>query len=553
MNYINEYYSKIQSKEIVVSKKIKRTYQHLVEDVLSEDSKWYFNQIKADKTIDFIQRYCRHSKGKLAGKPFILSLRQKAQISVVFGILDKETDLRKYQKAVEIIARKNGKSTLASAVGLYLMVADNEGGAEIYSVATKKDQAKIIWNESKRMVNKSPSLRKIIKPLVAELKGEFNDSTFKPLGRDSETLDGLNVHGALLDEIHAWTDFNMVDVIIDGMSSREQPLTWMTTTAGTVRERVYDKIYDDAELTINSYDLEEVYDEHTIYFVYELDHFKEWTDDTKWIKANPELDVAKIKSKLAEKVEMAKKDASLRRNLLTKDFNIRSSGVTSWLDFRDVNNETTFDVKSMGARYGIGGIDLSKSVDLTCATILFRVPNDEKVYVKQMYWLPHDRLEERAKDDKVPYQKWYEQGLLRVSEGNTVNYADITEWFLEVQNEWDIYIFKIGYDAWSANYLVQDLQAQFGQGALQSVHQGKKTLSNPMELLGADLKAKKVVYDNHPILKWCMTNVSVDRDRNGNIQPIKNDNSRARIDGFASLLDAYVIYQEHYEDYMNMI
>lgn len=554
MNPVLEYYDLISAKKLLTSKKILRTYKHVVEDIILNDhSDYYFDEIKADKVIKFIERYCRHSKGKYAGKPLLLTLRQKAQISVVFGIIHKETGFRKYTKAINIEARKNGKSTVASAIGLYMMVGDGEGGSEVYSVATKKDQAKIIWNEAKRMVNKSPSLRKRIKPLVAELKADFNDSVFKPLGRDSETLDGLNVHGALFDEIHAWTDMNMVDVIVDGTASREQPLVWIVSTAGTVRENVYDSIYEDAVLTINSYDLEEVYDEHTIYFVYELDNPIEWRHEKYWIKANPELGSVKNIEELRRKVELAKKDSKRVSNLLTKDFNIRGTSRSAWLDFYEINNEEIFSLEDLKPRYGIGGIDLSKTTDLTCATVLFRVTGDPKVYVEQMYWIPSEKLEDKVKEDKIPYDKWYEQGLLRLSEGGVINYRDITEWFLEVQNEMDIYIFKIGYDNWSASYLVEELKGHFGKNALKPVIQGKKTLSSPMGELGAELKAKNIIYNNHPILKWCMTNVAIDMDKNGNIQPVKNQNAKARIDGFSSLLDAYVVYKENYEDYMNII
>ena len=554
MNYIVDYYSKVKSKEIIASKKVQKTYKFVVDKIINnKDSDYYYNHERAMHVIVFIERYCKHSKGKLAGKPFTLSLRQKAQLSVVFGILSKATDLRKYTKAFEILARKNGKSTLASAVGLYLMIADDEGGSEVYSVATKKDQAKIIWNEAKRMVNKSPALKKRIKPLVAEMKAEFNESTFKPLGRDSETLDGLNVHGALFDEIHAWTDSNMVDVIVDGMASREQPLLWGTTTAGYVRLSVFDDVYKDAEDTINAYETDTEYDEHSIYFVYELDDIGEWSNEEAWFKANPELDTAKSIDNLRYKVEMAKKDSKLVNNLLTKDFNIPRNSTQTWIALSDFRNTDKVDLEALKPRYGIGGIDLSKTTDLTCATVLFKIPDDVNTYVKQMYWIPSEKMEEKIKMDKVPYDIWLQQGWLRVCEGGTINYRDITEWFLEVQNEMDIYLFKIGYDSWSARYLVDELKGHFGENALKQVIQGKKTLSSPMLQLESELKAKRIVYDANPILEWCITNVAVDIDKNANIQPIKTENARKRIDGFASLLDAYVIYTEEYESYMGII
>ena len=225
----------------------------------------------------------------------------------------------------------------------------------------------------------------------------------------------------------------------------------------------------------------------------------------------------------------------------------------SWLTFEQANNTELFDINELKPRYAIGGVDLSSTTDLTCATLLFQIPNDDKIYVEQMYWLPEELLEQRTKEDKIPYDLWYEQGLLRVSEGNKVHYRDVVKWFEEMQNEKDIYLFKVGYDGWSATYFVEDMKARFGSETMESVIQGKKTLSSPMKNLGADLSSKRIVYNNNPILKWNLTNVAVDVDKNDNIQPMKTSNQQKRIDGFASLLDAYVAYERNYENYRNMI
>ena len=201
MNHIIEYFKKIESGKEITSLKVKKTYRHIVDDIINNDkSEWEYDSDRAEHAIGFIEQYCKHSKGTVAGKPFILELWQKALIGAMFGIVNKIDGTRKYQEVVLIVARKNGKSTLAAAVGLYLMIADGELGPEIYTVATKKDQAKIIWLEAKRMVQKSKVLRKRVKPLVSEINSSLNDSIFKPLGRDSDTLDGLNVHGALFDK-----------------------------------------------------------------------------------------------------------------------------------------------------------------------------------------------------------------------------------------------------------------------------------------------------------------------------------------------------------------
>lgn len=553
-NPIIEYYNKIDSGEIVAGFKVKRIYKKLVDDIVSPIGEFEYSPERANHAIEFIENFCKHSKGKWGGKPIKLELWQKAFIAAAFGFVHKIDGTRKYREVLLVVARKNGKSTIASGIGLYLQVADGEPGAEVYAVATKKDQAKLVWIDAKRMVTKSPALRKRIKPLVSELRADFNDSTFKPLGSDSETLDGLNVHGAMMDEIHAWKDKNLYDVIVDGTSSREQSLIFMITTAGTIREAVYDMKYEEAELLLNGLDDEDGYkDDRFLPIIYELDKREEWTDEKAWQKANPGLGTIKQIDQLRTKVNKAKSNNMLVKNLLTKDFNVRDTSVEAWMTFEALNNTETFDIQELKPRYAIGGADLSSSVDLTSACIAFMVPNDETVYYKHMYWLPEDLLEQRSNEDKIPYNIWHENGLLRTTPGNTVHHKYVTEWFTEMQEKHDVYIPWVGYDSWSARYWVEEMVNYFGKDSMLPVIQGKKTLSSPMKLLEANLTAKKINYGNNPITKWCISNTSKEEDKNGNIQPHKGKNQRRRIDGLAAMLNAYVVLQDKSQEYSTLI
>lgn len=553
-NPIELYWDWMNKNRSKVSTKIYKTYKYIIDFLADPDSEWEYDEGKANHAIDFIERYCKHSKGAMGGKPFILEPWQKAKVAATFGIVHKITGERKYQRVVLIVARKNGKSTLSAAEGLYLFIADGEPGPEVYACATKKDQAKIIWLEAKRMVKKSPVLSKRIKPLVAELTCDLNDGIYKPVGRDSDTLDGLNVHGATMDEIHAWTDKNLYDVIVDGTSARDEPLILITTTAGTVRENVYDDIYDEAERTINGYfDPDGYKDERSLFLVYELDDRKTWTDEKTWMQANPGLGTIKKTDALRDKVNKAKANPKLVKNLLTKDFDIPETTSESWLTFETIDNRETLNMSELKPRYCVGGVDLAATTDLTCATIVFKVPDDEKTYVKQMYWLPGDLIEIRSREDKIPYDVWEERGLLRRSGTNKVDYKDITKWFLEVQNEMDCYIFKLGYDRWSATYLVDELTQYFGKTVPVPVAQGAKTFSNPMKRLESDLRSKLINYDNNPILKWCLTNAAIKSDTNDNIALVKTSNPRKRIDGVASLMDAIIVLEDNYDEYMSLI
>lgn len=552
-NYILQYWDEIQSGRILVCKKIYKTYKKIVHDI-HNPGRWHYDDRRAKHALYFIEEYCRHSQGEMGGKKIVLELWQKAMISIIFGFVDND-GYRKYRRAIWIVGKKNGKSLIASAVGLYMQIADGEMGPEVVSAATTREQAKKIWDAAKAMVIMSPALKKRIKPLTGELSSRaFNFGTFKPLSSDYNTLDGLNLHCVLLDEIHQWKNgLGLYDILVRGVSARKQPLIFITTTAGTIREDIYDVIYDECERIINGYEDPDGYkDERTIAFIYELDKRDEWLDEKNWIKANPGLGTIKNYDILKGEVEKAKENPLLVKNLLCKDFNIRETSTETWLSFEDLNNTATYDLSKLKPRYGIGGVDLSSTTDLTNATVIFMVKDDPTIYVLQMYWLPEDLMEQKTKEDKIPYDIWKKQGLLETTPGNRVHYKFVTEWFLKVQNELDIYLPWIGYDSWSATYFVEEMATFFGKEAMEPIIQGKKTLSGPMKALGADLVAKKINYNNSPILKWNLSNVAVDVDKNGNIQPAKAK-QRKRIDGFAGLLNAYVTLERHYEEYMNLI
>ena len=553
-NPILEYWEKIESGKEVVSEKVRKTYQKVVYDLTDNSSEYYYSPKRANHVIEFTENYCKHSKGKLGGQPVILELWEKALLATVFGFID-ITGCRKYREAILIVGKKNGKSLIASAVGLYLQVGDNEPGPEVYAVATKRDQSKIIWGEAKRMVKKSPALRKRIKPLVAELSSDFNDGVFKPLASDSDTLDGLNVHGVLMDEIHQWKNGKaLYDIMADGTTAREQPLVFITSTAGTIREDIYDQKYEEAERVINGYFDENGYkDEHFIALIYELDNRKEWIDPACWKKANPGLGTIKSLEQLTAKVKKAQANPALVKNLVCKEFNIRETSSEAWLSFEQLNNTDTFDLAELRPRYGIGGADLSSTTDLTAAAVIFMVPGDRHIYALGMYWIAEELVEQRVKEDKIPYDLWIEQGLVRTCPDNKVHAKYVTEWFLEVQNELDIYIPWVGYDSWSATYWVEEMKGTFGKESMIPVIQGKKTLSSPMQQLGVDLESKLVNYNNNPITKWCLANTAIEEDKNGNIQPCKTSKRTKRIDGTAALLNAYVVLQDRLDEYQSLI
>lgn len=562
LTYIEKYYQFLLKNPDKANHKILVAYGKLVKDIYNPVQVSFFNEIseenethtyvfsleKGNRPIIFIEKFCKHSKGKWAGKPVILELWQKAFIQALFGFVDKDTGLRKYKKGILFVARKNGKSTIDAGLGNYMLVSSGEGGAEVYSVATKKDQAKVVWEEAKRMIKKSPALAKRIRTLVGGLYYDKMESFFKALASDSNSLDGLNAFFVICDEIHAWKDKNLLDVMFDSMSAREEPLLLETSTMGTIRENVFDNEYEYASGIIDGYEgLESgISDETVLPIIYELDNPNEWQDEKKWYKANPGLGTIKNIKDLRDKVNRAKNNSTELTNLLCKDFNIRQNEQDKWLTFDIANNENTYNVEDLFDTYAIGGVDLSSTTDLTCATLL--IMKNRKKYIVQQYFIPSERLEFKINDDKIPYDKWEKRGLITICEGAKVNYSDVTKWFLKMHNEYDISALWVGYDPWNTQYWVEEMKEQGFE--MVEVRQGAKTMSNPMKQLEADLIEKNVNYNNNPILKWCLCNTAVKRDENDNIRPVKGQKQRARIDGTVSLIIAYCVLFEKMNDYL---
>ena len=556
MSYIEEYNRWIEQNPNKVGKKIKTIYKRLEEDIHKEKEvsflntstgemehhTYIYNEYLGHKVINFAERYCRQSKGKWNGKKLQLELFQKAMLEAAFGFVDKNTGKRKYKKVIFFVARKNGKSVLDSAIATYMLTSDGEGGAEVYSVANKRDQSKIVWEEAKRMIKKSPELSPSIRCLVGGIYYDKRDSYFRALASDSNSLDGLNAHLVIADEVHAWKDKNLLDVMYDSMSAREQPMLIETSTMGTIRQNVFDIEYDYASQVIDG----TVPDETLLPIIYELDDEKEWVNEESWYKANPALGKIKSLKDLREKVERAKNNPIELVNLLCKDFNIRQNSINAWLTFEDLNNEEIY--QEWKDSYCIGGCDLSSTTDLTCATLLGIVKG--KMRVKQMYWLPTNYLEKKVTEDKIPYDKWLKLGLLRLSGDSKIDYHDVTKWFLEQVQENDLRPLWVGYDSWNANFWCDEMTSEGFD--MVEVRQGFKTESASLKQMKADLIDKKINYNNNPILKWNLSNVVVKTDDNDNIM-LSKEKARQRIDGAASLMDAYVIYINKQQEYLNYI
>lgn len=550
MTEFEQYFSGIGDGRIIACEKMKRIADTLMEKYLNP-GEFHFDMEIANRHIEFIERFCKLPTGKL-GQPLRLELFQKARLQSIFGFVD-DNNLRQYNEVLIIEGRKNGKTTETAAIELDMLMNDKEGAPQIYNVATMLDQARLGFNAANKMRMQSPLLKKHIRKRAADLYCAMNMGFIKALASNTNSLDGLDTHCGVIDELAAIKNRDIYDLVKQSMGAREQPLLFCITTNGFVRGGIFDSQYQYASDVL----FDRARNNRFLPFIYELDHIDEWDREECWIKANPGLGTVKSIDYLRQMVQKAKDDESFKPTVLVKDFNLKQTSEAAWLRFEDFENTATF---TGPFRYGIGGLDAADSVDLAAAKVLCMRRDDPNIYVRQMYWMPQavlDRQEEtgnRRERDNVPYQLWKDKGLLRTVPGNKVDKKVMLDWFCELRDQEDIYILYIGYDPWHIDdSLLREFQSEFGEKAMIPVRQGVITLSQPMKDLKADLQAKLIVYNDHPIDKWCFFNTVVKTDVNGNIQPVKGMDTRNRIDGTLALIDGYKVLQDKMGELQSLI
>lgn len=549
MNWPKTYLAAIQSGAEVVSLKVKTLYERECAWMDDPELPFYFDEEAGQRPIDFIERYCKHSQGKWCGKPVVLELFQKAKLQLIFGWLEKSSGKRRIREVIDIRGRKCGKSTETAGIEQYMLIADGEGGAQVYCTANKKDQASIIFNEAVNMRAQSPALRSITKKRQSDIYYPATFSFIKSIAADTKTMDGLNASFFSQDEFHEARDRKVYDVMKQSQSAREQPLAWLISTNGFVREMFFDDRYAYAA-HVAMWD-EGFEDYRTLPLIYELDHRDEWSDPQMWAKANPGLGKIKSFATLSEWVESAKRDPTALPTVLTKDFNIPENSSAAWLRYEDAVNETVVPMSFLEHSYAIGGCDLSATTDLTCASLIIRKPNDENFYVLQKYFLPSSRVNDVESGNKreAPYRLWAEQGWLHICDGATVDYKDVTAWFVEMVEKHDIRPLWVAYDRALAGYWVQEM-TDYGFD-MERIPQGPFVWTYPMKRMGGLLEEHKVISNNNPMLRFCLLNTGVktlNRDGVNSIQPVKTGANK-RIDGMVSLLNAFTGYYNHEEEF----
>lgn len=549
MTFLEQYFTQLLDGRINASEKMKRISEKILNDMESP-GEFHFDEEIANRHIEFIERFCKVPAGNI-GAPLRLELFQKARLQALFGFVD-DNNLRKYNECLIIEGRKNGKTTECAAVELDMLMNDGEGAPEIYNIATKYEQAMKGFTAANNMRRQSADIRRHVKKRASDLYCGYNMGTIKAMASNVKSLDSLDAHAVIIDELAAITNRDIYDLMKQSMGAREQPLLFCITTNGFVRNGIFDAQYEYADKVLHG----EIENKRFLPFIYELDDVKEMWKEENWIKANPGLGTIKKKEYLEEMVQKAKDDVSFKPTVVVKDFNIPQTSETAWLRYEDLNNEEKFDIRF---DYAIGGFDAADSVDLNAAKAICMRPGDPNIYVRSMYWIPEAVLEEevakgdRKGRDRAPYSLWVQQGLMRTCPGKKCDKRIFLDWFQELREEEDLYFLYIGYDPWHIDdTLLREFKMAFGERSMIPVRQGVKSLSNPMKDLKAEFKEKHIIYNNNPIDKWCLINTDVKTDVNGNIQPVKSADPTQRIDGTIAMLCAYKVMQDNLDRYINM-
>lgn len=525
-----QYIDDVLSGRQVACKWVKRACERHVHDLeTGAERGLHFDEGAAKQVIAFFS-LLKHSKGEWAGTVMKLEPWQQFTFWMLFG-WKRADGTRRFRTSYIEIARKNGKSSVAAGVGLFMLLADGEPGAEVYSAATKKDQALITHGEATRMVKGSPQLRKECRVFRNNIHVEGTASKFEPLGADENTLDGLNIHAAIVDEVHAHKTRGLWDVLETATGARRQPLMYAITTAGYDRESL---CYEQHEYTCKVLD-GIVQDDTWFGIIFTLDEGDDWMDESVWIKANPNLGVSKRLDDMQRLAAQAKEIPSKLFAFLRLHLNIWTQSETKWVNLeRWQACGAAVDAMGLRGRKCYGALDLSSNIDISAFVLVFPPETDQDNYqVLPRFFIPEDAMVQRSKRDRVPYDAWVRQGYITATPGDVIDYDFI---LAQVDEDAQIYdLSEIAFDRWGATKIVQSIEVlgltciQFGQGF--------QSMSPPMKELEKLILAKRLAHGNNPVLNWMADNLVALSDPAGNIKPDKAK-SIEKIDGMVALIMA---------------
>lgn len=552
LDALQEYTNKVLGGEIVAGVELKRQLKQLQKD--RESDKYIFDPKFAEMRIAFIQTFCKQGKQPFYNKTPDLMLWQRAFLTAVYGFYRKdengEKGLLRFQKALLLIARKNGKTALAGFDG-FTELAIGGGGQFICCGSNDDKQASLIWKEVKGFAKRFEKTPRRFHSNLTIVKNNKNESECFKMSARTRDKDGRQISKAFLDEIHNARDNELYMSVWQSMSIEEQPMLLMLTTEGFVTGGLLDNELKYARAILSG----EIDDDTYLSFLYTQDSENEiWQDESSWLKSNPSLDVVKKRAYLRANVNKAKIDKETRMHVLCKDFNIHQNNAQAFLMQEDYTYKAVYDLEELRGGYCLAGVDLSATTDMTACSVIIQKPDDNTKYVLQRYWIPESKL--NSSDDKTAgakYSEWANGGFIEICEGNEVQTDRVADWLFSLYKDYNITLFKCGYDVRLSKVFVNRMTELFGGEVLEVVQQSTAVLSEPTKLVEADLKTRLINYNENPVLRWCCENAQAKLDQYGRIMVVKiQEQARRRIDGLVSLIIAYAVLRMYKNEYLEL-
>lgn len=540
VNYIVEYHDKIERGQIIAGKWIKKIYKILVDGIKSGD--WDFDAKKANKAIQFIENFCHHSKGR--NDLFKLELWQKAIVSAIFGILDKNTHRRKFREIFLLVGRKNGKSLFAAAIMAYVAYIDGEYGSELYCLAPKLDQADIVYDSFYKITQAEEELAEVTKKRRSDIYIAELNTTIKKIAFNAKKADGFNPTMTTNDEMEAWPGdqgLKQYEVMVSGTGARTEPITLSTSTAGYVNDGIFDELMKRSTAFLKGSSKER----RLLPFLYMIDDLEKWNTKEELAKANPNLGVSVQWEFFEEQIAIALQSLSKKAEFMTKYCNIKQNSSIAWLDYETVAKAAgqPYTLDDFRGCYCVAGIDLSRTTDLTAVSLV--IEKGGKNHIITQFFMPQERYNVAIDEEGVPYNIFKEQGYLTISGEHQVNYKDVFAWFVRLIKEYKIRPLKVGYDRYCAGYLVEEMkEAGFH---MDDVYQGTN-LTPILNTFEGDLKDGMYLIGENNLLKSHLLNVAVQiQTDDSRMKPVKIE-KRAHIDGAVSIFDALAVKMKYHKE-----
>ena len=541
-NWIFKYHEAIKKKEVIVGVWVRLSFEILTTGLLNGE--WEFNEKKANKAIKFIENFCHHSEGR--SDLLHLELWQKAIVSAIFGVMDKTTGYRQFREVFIIVARKNGKTLFAAAIAAYMTYVDGEYGAKVYFLAPKLDQADLVYDALYQIVQSDDELDSITKRRRSDIYIKAFNTSVKKIAFNSKKSDGFNPQLVVNDEMEAWPGdqgLKQYEVMTSALGARKQPLIISIATAGYLNDGIFDELFKRATAFLKGNSREK----RLLPFIYMIDDLEKWDSIEELKKSNPNLGVSVSVEYYLEQIEIARNSISKKVEFMTKFCNIKQNSAVAWLDYWDVmkcvHEEKPLSLEDFKGCYCVGGIDLSRTTDLTAASIVINRDGINHIFTR--FYMPQKRYEVAINEDNTPYNIYRDRGFLFISGENQVDYKDVYNWFIELVKVYKIKPLKIGYDRYSANYLVEDLKtAGFHT---DDVYQGTN-LTPVLHEFEGNLKDGLFDFGDNSMLAAHFLNVAVDINLNDSrMKPVKIE-KRMRIDGAMSVFDALTMVSKYHNE-----